>query len=42
MAPVSIGAAVPERLGKGSEKKLLPAQIFASVSLIVSMFNAFM
>lgn len=42
MALVSIGAVVLERLSKGSEKKFLLAQLLASVSLIVGMFNAFM
>ncbi len=42
MALVSIGAVVLERLSKDSKKKFLLAQILASVSLIVGMFNAFM
>ena len=42
MALVSIGAVVLERLSKGSEKKFRLAQVLASVSLVIGMFNAFM
>ena len=42
MALISIGAVVLERLSKDNEKKFLLAQILASVSLIVGMFNAFL
>ena len=42
MALAAIGAVVLERLSKGSEKKFRLAQILASGSLVIGMFNAFM
>ena len=42
LALAAIGAVVLERLSKGSEKKFRLAQILASGSLVIGMFNAFM
>ena len=42
LALAAIGAVVLERLSKGSEKKFLLAQVLASGSLVMGMFNAFM
>ena len=42
MALAAIGAVVLERLSKGSEKKFLLAQVLASGSLVIGMFNAFL
>ena len=42
MALAAIGAVVLERLSKGSEKKFRLAQVLASASLVIGMFNAFM
>ena len=42
LALVAIGAVVLERLSKGSEKKFRLAQVLASGSLVIGMFNAFM
>lgn len=41
-ALVSVGSVVLERLSRGSNGKFLTAQIMASASLIVGMFNAFL
>lgn len=42
LALVAIGAVVLERLSKDSEKKFRLAQVLASGSLVIGMFNAFM
>lgn len=41
LGAVSIGAIVLERLSKGSEKKLLIAQIMAAAALVLGIVNAF-
>ena len=42
LALISIGTVLLERLSKGSEKKFRLAQVLASASLVIGMFNAFM
>ena len=42
MALTSLGAVVLERLSKGSDKKFRLAQVLASVSLVIGIFNAFL
>ena len=42
LALAAIGAVVLERLSKGSEQKFRLAQILASASLVIGLFNAFM
>ena len=42
LALAAIGAVVLERLSKGSEKKFRLAQVLASGSLVIGMFNAFL